>query len=392
DAAKRAEALAATGGSDEETYRRAREVLGDMQMLANLENVRVRSTQNEAGFDLNEEDRGNARAFRAYGIDIDALDRGEAAKRIRARPIRYELAVLLDSWSYVRHRLAERGSKQIGKGWKELLQVARAADPDPWRDRFRKAVLNGDRKALVEVAASAPFSSLPAETVDRLGSALMDLRAVKEAAAFLQNGQRLHPQDYWINVNLGICLVQLGQLDDAIRYQTAAVALRPEAAVSYSNLGEALRIRGKLDEALATDSKAIELQPKRARWWNERGLVYYGLRQWDKALADFVKASELLPKAWGLWHNQGSAYVQMGQLARAVAAFSKAIDLKPDNADSWHHRGMAHGRLGQKGKALDDFTRAIELKPREAMYWHNRANVYAQMGQHAKAVADFSKA
>src|SRR5262249_36014483 len=156
DAAKRAEALAATGGSDEETYRPAREVLGGMQMLANLENVRVRSTQNEAGFDLNEEDRGNARAFREYGIDIDALDRGEAAKRIRARPIRYELAVLLDSWSYVRRRLAKRGSRQIGKGWKELLQVARAADPDPWRDRFRKAVLNGDRKALVEVAASAP--------------------------------------------------------------------------------------------------------------------------------------------------------------------------------------------------------------------------------------------
>src|SRR5262249_54049716 len=48
DAAKRAEALAATGDSDEETHQRAREVLGDMQMLANLQNVRVRSTQNEA--------------------------------------------------------------------------------------------------------------------------------------------------------------------------------------------------------------------------------------------------------------------------------------------------------------------------------------------------------
>src|SRR5262249_44389860 len=78
NAAQRAEALAATGEGDDETHRRARDVLGDMQMLASLENVRVRSTQNEAGFDLNEEDRGNARAFRDYGIDIDALGRDEA--------------------------------------------------------------------------------------------------------------------------------------------------------------------------------------------------------------------------------------------------------------------------------------------------------------------------
>src|SRR5271169_3927366 len=69
-------------------------------------------------------------------------------------------------------RLEELDSKRGGKGWKELLEVARAADPDPWRDRFRTAVLNNDRKALVELAASVPISSLPVETVDRLGDAL----------------------------------------------------------------------------------------------------------------------------------------------------------------------------------------------------------------------------
>ncbi|HEV3078571.1 MAG TPA: serine/threonine-protein kinase, partial [Gemmataceae bacterium] len=41
DAAKRAEALAATGESDEETRQHALEVLGDMQMLASLEEVRA---------------------------------------------------------------------------------------------------------------------------------------------------------------------------------------------------------------------------------------------------------------------------------------------------------------------------------------------------------------
>src|SRR5262249_52356555 len=129
-----------------------------------------------------------------WGIESGWLGRDEGAMRIRGRSIRYELAVFLDSWSHVRRRLARKGSKQIGKDWRELLEVARAADPDPWRDRFRKAVLNDDGKALVELAAAAPISSLPAETVDRLGDALLGREAIEEAAAFLKKGQRVHPQ------------------------------------------------------------------------------------------------------------------------------------------------------------------------------------------------------
>src|SRR5262249_20536738 len=88
DAPERAEAIAANGESDEVTHQRAREILGDMQMLASLENARVDATRNEAGSDLKEESRGYARAFRVYGIDIDALDRDTAAKLIWARSIR----------------------------------------------------------------------------------------------------------------------------------------------------------------------------------------------------------------------------------------------------------------------------------------------------------------
>src|SRR4029077_12899498 len=66
-------------------------------------------------------------------------------------------------------------------------------------------------------------------------------------------GQRYHPQDYWINYNLGRCLVRLKppQLEEAIRYFTVAVALRPEVAQSRSNLANALTAQGRLDEAAA---------------------------------------------------------------------------------------------------------------------------------------------
>jgi serine/threonine protein kinase/Flp pilus assembly protein TadD len=346
DAAKRAEALAATGEGDEETHGRVREVLGDMQMLANLEEVRARSTANASGFDLKEEDGGTARAFRDYGIDIDALGRDAAAARIRARSIRYELTVFLDSWSHVRRRLAQQGSRPKGKDWRELLEVARAADPDPWRDRFRKAVLNNDRKALVGLAASAPISSLTVETVDRLGDALLGTATLDEAAAFLKRGQRLYPQDYWINVNLANCLLEMGpqQLDDAIRYYTAAAALRPEAAVSHSNLGNALAARGRLDEAVACYRKAIELNPKQSRPHHRLGAALSRQGRLEEAEAAYREAARL-------------------KAEEAVTACREAVRRRPDDAMAHYNLGIVLGNQGKLDEAVAAYKEALRRKP-----------------------------
>jgi serine/threonine protein kinase/Flp pilus assembly protein TadD len=346
DAAKRAEALLATGGSEEETQQRVRQGLGDMRMLANLEEVRARSTTNEAGFDLNEEDSGTARAFRDYGIDIDVLARDEAARRIRAQSIRCELAVFLDSWSHVRRRLANRGAKPIGKDWKELLEIARAADPDPWRDRFRKAVLNNDRQALVGLAVEAPIASLPVETVDRLGDALLGNDTVKDAAAFLKKGQQLHPQDYWINVNLANCLLRLGpqHIEDAIHYYTAAVALRPEAALSHANLGNALEAQGKLDEAIACYRKAVELGPKHS--W-----IY-------KSLSDALDRQ-------GKPNEAAAAYREVLRLKadETVAAAREGVRLRPEDHFAHYTLGTVLGKQGKLDEAIAAYKEALRRKP-----------------------------
>ena len=367
DAAKRAEALAATGESDEETHQRAREILGDMQMLASLEDARAEATKNEAGFDLKEEGRGYARAFREYGIDIDALDRDTAAMLIRARSIRYELAVFLDSWSQVRRHLEQKGAKAIGKDWKELLEIARAVDPDSWRDAFRKAVLNGDRKALIELAASAPISSLPAETVDRLGDALMSMGATVEAAAFLKKGQMLHPQDYWINVNLGLCLLRLGRRDEAIRYHTAAVSLRPEAGWPRCNIANALFAQGKLDEAIAAWRKAIELKPDNTLAIKDLAFALHTSGQHDEAIAAWRKAVELKPDYASAINNLADLLANHPDPKRrdppeAVRLARRAVELDPNLREGWNTLGEAHYRVGDWKAAIKALGKSMELR------------------------------
>jgi hypothetical protein len=169
-AAKRAEALLASGGGSEELQQRVHELLADFRMVAKLEEVRLLGSGVKDGhFDYEAEDRGYAAAFRDYGIDIEALDPREAAECIGARAIRVELAAALDDWARKRRWVPQKD----GKSWPDLLAVARDADPDPWRTLFRDAVLRGDRQALAE-RADDEIRALPPVTLVLLAAYLAE--------------------------------------------------------------------------------------------------------------------------------------------------------------------------------------------------------------------------
>jgi len=64
---------------------------------------------------------------------VVALDPAEAAQRIRARCIPVELASALDDWAGACRGASEEDRRRASHLW----AVARLADPDPWRVRWR---------------------------------------------------------------------------------------------------------------------------------------------------------------------------------------------------------------------------------------------------------------
>jgi serine/threonine-protein kinase len=75
--------------------------------------------------------------FREIGIDPDGTSAEEAASKIRSRrPVPAQgLVAALDDWAAVR-----RGMRGDWDGSRRLLGVARAADPDHWRDDLRECL------------------------------------------------------------------------------------------------------------------------------------------------------------------------------------------------------------------------------------------------------------
>jgi tetratricopeptide (TPR) repeat protein len=364
------------------------ELQNDVRMVLRLEDIYTHPQRHEY-FTGEEANAEYARAFREYDIDLESLPVAEAAERIRARNIRVELVRALDIWAAFYRRRRLQGSPD----WKRLLEVARAADPDRWRNQLRDALDRPDRKALEDLANSAAGGELPAATLHLLGATLRYAGAPDKAVALLRQAQRQYPNDLWINDTLAnICLVELRLYDDAMRFYTAALALRPRDPYIVYSIGQALYYKGSQLDAIAEFSKTIELKPDYANAWCGRGNAYYCLHQYDKALADYSKAIELDPKYSLAWTNRGFAYHGLHQYDKALADLNNAIELDPKNAWAWHSRGCAYMELHQYDKALADLNKAIEVDPKYALAWTNRGGVYGSLHQLDKALADLNKA
>ncbi len=129
--------------------------------------------------------------------------------------------------------------------------LARAADPDDWRNRLRTALDQPDaaarRTALQGLAGGASYETLGPVSLDLLGRALNNAADPAGAEAVLRRAQQRHPGDVWINYDLAVALEKLARREEAIRYYTAARSLRPETA---HELAHALQAKGEEDEAI----------------------------------------------------------------------------------------------------------------------------------------------
>jgi tetratricopeptide (TPR) repeat protein len=263
EAAKRAEGFLAVGAGDA-LRRRVRELRKDLEMVLRLEEIWLPHAVHgrERAHDKKWADASYAEAFREYGIDVEALDPSEAAARIRGRAIRLELALALDTWADRRRLTRAEGDAS----WKRLLAVARAADPDEWRDRVRVALLHLDTRTLNELAATAEVGALPVQTLILLvgWEGLLD---PGRAELLLRRAQREHPDDFRINFELAehLQLLRTSSPDqnqhEVIRFYTAALSVRPRSVETCVHLADALRMRGELTEAIALYRKAIALEP-----------------------------------------------------------------------------------------------------------------------------------
>src|SRR5262249_37947698 len=152
----------------------------------------------------------------------------------RSSPIRFALIAALDNWSYLAGLCDHVSAGQIkDPQLARLLELTRAADPDPWRDRFRDPAVWNNREALTRLArellsTEADFGRQAPTVLTCLGG-LLSMNG-EDAVALYQRALLDHPRDFWLHMHAA-----LGTKDPGVQMGLilAAHAVRPQSAVVY---------------------------------------------------------------------------------------------------------------------------------------------------------------
>jgi tetratricopeptide (TPR) repeat protein/predicted Ser/Thr protein kinase len=355
----------------------------DRQMIAELDGVRLRQAEvTEWRSDTPGSSPRYAEAFRRYGLDVEALPAAEAARRVRGSAIREELLAALDQWAW---------SHEKGPRREKLWDVAGGADDNPWRRALRGAARRADRARLKELAADARALEQPPVVLALLGEALQGVGLPGEAVVFLRQAQQRHPEDFWINHNLGRVLahqVQPPRPEQALGYFRAALALRPRSQGTHVNLGIMLLTLGDLPGAAACFRRALELDPQFFEAHGHLGVVLRKQGDLAGAAARHRKALELRPNDPRAYNYLGATKVAQGDLPGAAACFRRALALEPKDALAHYNLGNTLVFQGDLAGADAAFRHALRIDPKYAEAHCNLGQVLLEQGDLRAALAE----
>ncbi len=377
EAARRAESLL-TGREVKSALRdRVRAVLAGIERERDLADAaekdrrmveRLAGIHNDLGVhgDDRQADAEYLAAFRGYGVDVDALDPADAGARLSASPVAAQLANALDQWAFIRRMRRQRDAA----GSQRLVAIAKAADPDPWRNKLRDTLGRQDvhpvkkLDTLIRLAGTAIVERLPEASVTRLAFSLATAGKRDIAVGLLRRAQRAHPDDFWVNADLGRELLISGKPDQAARFFAVAVAIRPESGLALRELGKSLQQSGQFEEAADTFRQWMGLRPGEAHAHVSLGAVLLTLGERQEAEDEFSEAKRLKPDDGMVRGLIARAWSDWGDWEAAIAECREAIRQNPSCVFGCDALGNALVYAGRSDEAIAVFRQAIRLDPR----------------------------
>jgi len=353
----------------------------DLELVSRLDEIRLqKATWVNGQFDYKAADRAYAEEFAKSSFAREEEAGATVAARIQDSSIAPQLVAALDDWAHAT-------KDQSRRAW--LLEVARLADPDDWRDQFRQPNVLQNKIALEQLAKTVDLAKQSPQLLTALGLALEWNKG--DAASLLTAAQRQYPTDFWLNFNLANVL-HYADPKEAAGYYRVALAIRPETAAVYNNLGNALYHQRKLDEAVAACRKAIDLKPDFAEAYDNLGIAFRLQKKLDEAVAAHRNAIDLKPDLAGAYFGMGTALQGQKKLDEAASAYRKAIDLNPDYAEAYLGIGSALYDQKKLDEAVVAYRKAIDLNPDYAEAYYDLGIALSDEKKLDEAVAAYGRA
>ena len=109
-----------------------------------------------------------------------------------------------------------------------------------------------------------------------------------------------------------------------------AVNITDNNFIAYDNLGLALVNNGNIDEAFGSFSRSLKIKPGFAKSHHNIGACYLLKGEHDKAITHLKESLRINPNSERAHNCLGRAMVRKGKIKNAISHFKKALSIKPD--------------------------------------------------------------
>jgi Flp pilus assembly protein TadD len=182
-----------------------------------------------------------------------------------------------------------------------------------------------------------------------------------------------NPECWMAHTNLGIVLLEKGQVDEAIVHYRTALQMQPNSWDDEYNLGTALLSKGEVDEAIVHCEKAVTIQPNDPDAQVSLGSALLEKKRIDEAIMHYQKALAIRPDYVLAQCGLGRALLEKGDLDTAIQHFRAALLIQPEHADCHTVLAVALDEKGETAEAIEHYEKALEISPQSVPALSNLA-------------------
>lgn len=227
----------------------------------------------------------------------------------------------------------------------------------------------------------------------RLGGLYFDNRKYDEAEVVMSEAILSFPEDFYVNLILGLSLAQQSKHQEAEKYLKKATLLNPTDVTALSAYAFTLNQLKENDKAIFYLNQALEIEPDDVQLIGTLAMIYNGMESHQMGDSLYERALELKPDDPLINNNYSYAFATRGiQLERALKMVQISIAADSLNSSYLDTIGWVHFKLGNYKEAKLYLEKAIEVGGESAVMLDHLADTESKLGNKERAIELWEKA
>ncbi len=227
----------------------------------------------------------------------------------------------------------------------------------------------------------------------RLGGLYFDNKKYPEAIKVMNEAIVSFPDNFAVNLILGLSLAQSNKNEEAESYLKKAVDLNPKDVNALSAYGYTLSQLKKDDEAILYLKKALALEPDEVDLLGTLGLIYNAQKKYAECDSVYQRALDLDSASALINNNYAYSLSERGErLKEALIMSKKAIKAEPENSSYLDTMGWIYYKLEDYKKAEEYLKKALNVNEKSPVILEHLGDVVFKIGRKSYAKELWQKA